>query len=350
MVSMRSLLLPCFVLALACTEEGSKPDPLTLHTGEIQLPQVYPPVREATPSELIADAQYAGSAPSGPLDAVTELGRARQAQTAINLATAIQERFYSGGPTHILRIIKELDDRVLALDTDPSAHPCLTAAPVSSSYTLPAGQRMDVKLQCLQEFGAPGSAGAGWLAFGFDQASAADAGPAEAGEGNDFYLIMGQETGNGGAYHVAGATGNVEAWIAVADENVPLNSQVLMHLVTDKAASTLELALGGAAVGFCSAHLKTSPDHLFVSGRTNAVPPPGAPMAGQYCEVTRAGCYETAALTTDLGENSPTCMGVGPSTFAITVGLDASTDAGANVTPAQIWRYFSQRPVGVPTF
>jgi hypothetical protein len=225
----------------------------------------------------------------------------------------------------------------------------LTAAPLPWSYVLP-GRRVTVQLQCLQEFGAAGSAGAGWLAFGFERASAADAGPVQAGAGNDFYLIMGQETGNGGAYHIAGATGDVEGWIAVADENVPLNSQVLMHLVTDKSAGTLELALGGAAVGFCSAHLKTSRDYLFVSGRTNAPPPPGSPMAGQYCDASRAGCYATAALGTDLGESSPSCASVGASTFAINVGLDASTDTGANVNPAEIWRYFSQRPTGVAAF
>ena len=337
------------LLALGCSEDD-KPDSLTLHTGEIELPQVYPPVRAATPAQLIADPEYAGTTPGGGVYGAAELGRAQQRQTAVNLATLIQERFYSAGPTHILRIIKELNDRVLALDTDPSAHECLTATPVPWSYALPAGQNMTVQLQCLQEFGAAGSAGAGWLAFGFDRASAADAGRVEAGEGNDFYLIMGQEAGNGGAYHIAGATGDVEGWIAVADRNVPLNSQVLMHLVTNKAAATLELALGGAAVGFCSAHLKASRDHLFVSGRTNAPPPPGSPMAGQYCDALRAGCYDTAALTTDLGESSPSCASVGPSAFAIAVGLDASTDTGANVTPAEVWRYFSQRPTGVPAF
>ena len=307
------------------------------------------PVREVTPAQLIADAEYSGATPGGAAYGATELGWARQAQTAVNLATSIQERFYSAGPTHILRIVKELNDRVLGLDTDPSSHPCLTAAPVPWSYALP-GQRVTVQLQCLQEFGAAGSAGAGWLAFGFDRASAADAGPTQASEGNDLYLIMGQEAGNGGAYHIAGATGNVEGWIAVADRNVPLNSQVLMHLLTDKAAGTLELALGGAAVGFCSAHLKASRDYLFVSGRTNAPPPPGSPMAGQYCDARRAGCFATAALTTDLGESSPSCAGVGASAFAIVPGLDASTDAGANVSPAEVWRYFSQRPTGVPAF
>jgi len=345
---MRFTIFSAVLLALGCAEDNS-PDALSLHSREIELPQVYPPVREVTPAQLIADPEYTGGTPGGAVYGATELGRTRQAQTAVNLASLIQERFYSAGPTHILRIVKELNDRVLGLDTDPSSHPCLTAAPAPWTFVLP-GQRMTVQLQCLQEFGAAGSAGAGWLAFGFERASAADAGPTQASEGNDFYLILGQEAGNGGAYHIEGATGNVEGWIAVADKNVPLNSQALMHLVTDKAAGTLELALGGAAVGFCSAHLKTSRDHLFVTGRTNAPPPPGSPMAGQYCDAPRGGCYATAALTTDLGESSPSCASVRPSAFAIATDLDASTDTGANVTPAEIWRYFSQRPTGVAAF
>jgi hypothetical protein len=336
------LLFVGLMLALGCAADDEPDSP------DIELPQVYPPVREATPAQLIADPEYAGNPPGGAVYGATRLA-AVQPPSAVSLATSIQERFYSAGPTHILRIVKELDDRVLGLSTDPSTHPCLTAPPVPWSYSLP-GQRMTVQLQCLQEFGAAGSAGAGWLAFGFDRATATDAGPVQAGAGNDFYLIVGQEAGNGGAYHIEGATGNVEGWIAVADRNVPLNSQVLMHLVTDKATATLELALGGAAVGFCSAHLKASRDHVFVTARANEPPPPGSPMAGQYCYAPRAGCYATADLSTDLGENNPRCAGVGRTALAIAVGLDASTDTGANVNPAEIWRIFSQKPTGVPAF
>jgi len=112
----------------------------------------------------------------------------------------------------------------------------------------------------------------------------------------------------------------------------------------------LELALGGAGVGFCSGHLKANADHLFVSARTNGVPPPGAAMGGQYCDAARAGCFAVGALTTDLGESSPSCTGIAASAFAMPSNLDASTDTGANVVPASIHQYFSTRPSGVPTF
>lgn len=337
---MRFVIGCALVVGLGCAaeKEGSP--------SRITLPRVYPPVREVTPTGLIANAQYAVAAPSG------DLGLARQRQSGgISLATAVQERFYSGGPTDILRVVSDLDNRVLGLDTDPAAHECLTAAPVAVSYALPAGQSFGAKLQCLQTFAAGPVGGAGWVAFGFDQAAAAvDAGPVVASEGNDFYLVEGQANGMGGVYHISGATGSVEAWIAVADRSAPLNSQVIMHLLTDEPAGTLELAVAGSGVGFCSGHLKANADYLFVSGKTNAPPPPGSPMSGQYCDALRAGCFAIGALATDLGEGSASCSGIDRSGFALHAGLDASSDAGATVSPGTIYQYFSTQPSGVPAF
>src|SRR5688572_24080976 len=270
--SMRFTLGCVLVVVLACStqekDQGSR----------IELPQIYPPVREATPSGLIANTQYAVA--SAGRDA---LGQVRLGQAApVNLASAVQERFYSGGPTDILRVVKDLDDRLLGIDTDPSEHECLTAAPVTVVQALPGGQRFAVKLQCVQQFAAGPVGGAGWVAFGFDRAAVVgpDAGPIEASEGNDFYLLEGQGNGMGSAFHISGATGSVEGWIAVADRTAPTNSQVILHLLTNRPADTLELALAGSGVGFCSGHLKADATHLFVSGKTNAPPPPGAAMAG----------------------------------------------------------------------
>src|SRR5204863_1088492 len=127
------------------------------------------------------------------------------------------------------------------------------------------------------------------------------------------YLIEGQEGGNGSAYHID-RHGNVEGWIAVAERDIPGNSQVIMHLRTDKTAGTLELALAGSAVGFCAAHLKTNPEFLFVSGKTNAPPPPGTMQAvgTQYCDAVRSGCFRADDLATDLGGDSGSCTAIGP--------------------------------------
>jgi hypothetical protein len=342
-------------------------------TSIITLPQVYPPVRAATPTALIADPNYAALPFRSGLHPV--YGSARQAiASSINLAVAIQERFYSTGPTDLLRIVSGVDGRVQGLDLTVAAHACLTTSPIPHTYELPNGQSFEVKLQCMQRFGSPGM-NAGWVGFGIERlpsaepegmaaGSTADASaPTDAGsgatdagdaaDGFDFYLIEGQEGGNGGAYHID-PSGNVEGWLAVAERDIPGNSQVIMHLWTEKAARTLELSLAGSGVGFCAAHLKTNPDFLFVSGKTNAPPPPGTTqtVGTQYCDAPRAGCYGADDLGTDLGSDSPSCAAIGPSSFDVGVELDSesSGDAGANVVTTEIYRYFSQMPVGIPDF
>lgn len=312
----------------------------------IDLPRVYPPVRAATPTALIADPSYAAP--------VAHSRRHQMMGAPINLAQAVRERLYSPGPTSVLRIVHELDGRVSELDPRPSEHPCLTTAPVATTYSLPGGETFTVKLQCLQTFGD----GSGWLAFGFDSALATpttdaamlvpDGGVLGAdGGGNNFYLIEGQDRGLGGAYRIDRTTQNVEAWIAVADNRVPENSQTLMHLVTDKAAATSELALAGSNVGFCGAHFKAGADFLFIAGKTNAPPPPGA-TGTQYCDVLRTGCFATGALTTDLGGDAAACAPL--TAFSIHTELDASSDPGANVIPSNVYTYFSHPPTGVPAF
>jgi hypothetical protein len=265
---------------------------------------------------------------------------------AIQLATAIQERFYSAGPTSLLRIVKELDDRVAMLDTNTARHPCLTEEPVASSYALPGGQTFGVKLQCLERSGST------WLAFGFDRAASADAGNVTTDASNDFYLVTGQESGMGGAYRIEGKTGNVEAWITVADENAPTNSQVILHLLTNKQAGTLELSLAGSGVGFCAAHLKTNADYLWVSGKTNGAAPPGTdvPAGTQYCDAVRSGCFAATALASDLGAAASNCADIASDTFAIHEILDASSDAEGNVNPATLYGIFNTVPAGVATF
>jgi hypothetical protein len=322
---------------------------------KLSLPEVYPLVRASTPSALIANPTYQPQ-PAKHDGGVGVLPQALGGE--VSLALAVQERFYMGGPTELLRIVRDLDNRVSGLDTDASKHSCLSAAPVEHTYALPGGHSFSVKLQCIQSFGAPGSAAGAWIAFGFGSADPAivdDAGASDADAGTDldgdaFYLVEGQAGGMGGAYRIRG--GDVEAWIAVADSSAPMNSRVIMHLVTHERPATSELALAGAAVGFCSAHLKTSADYLFVQGRTNAPPPPGTAMqpGAQYCDMVRAGCFAVTALGTNLGANAPGCAAVARRTFEIRGKLDASNDAAANVMYDRIYTYFNQPPTGLASF
>lgn len=308
-----------------------------------QIPRVYPLVRASTPAGLIADAAY-HEAGDPSLDIFDDDAGMMMMPGAINLARAIQERLYSPGPTELLRVISELDNGTAHLDTDSTKHACLTMAPQTRTLSFPGGQSFRLQLQCMTQ--GMGS----WMAFGFAPAEAddADAGPAAAGGGNDFFIISGQDGGMGGAYHVR-STGAVEAWLTVADSRAPNNSQVLMHLLTDKSDSTTELTLGGSGVGFCSAHLKTGANYLFIEGKTNAPPPPGAPM-GHYCDVQRAGCFSTTSLNTDLGAGAAACAPIAAASFALHSSLDASADAEANVTPATIYQFFSSQPQGIAAY
>jgi hypothetical protein len=324
------------------------------------LPRLYPPVRTATPTALIADPAYAAPTPDVKRSAlrIDELG-------SVDLASAVQERIYSPGPTELLRIVSDLDGRTMGVDANPASHPCLTSAPTTETFTFPSGQTFTVKLQCLQRFGD----GSGWIAFGFDEAAAlpADAGAADGSDGgvadagatpvNDasselgaFYLVEGQDRGMGGAYRLDRATSHVEGWIAVADSAAPGNSQVLMHLLAG--GGSLELAFGGSAVGFCTAHLKTDSAHIFIEGKTNAPAPAGttASADAQSCDASRAGCFAADALDADLGADDPACAALAPSSFAITTELEASADPGANVTPSSLSSYFNRVPTGLPAY
>lgn len=326
----------------------------------IALPRVYPPVRANTPTSLIADPTYASDTGSGGGAVAKSVHMlASDMPGAVSLGTAVQERLYTPGPTEILRIVSELDGRTGELDTRPSKHPCLTSPPVTHTYTLPGGQTFTVKLQCMEHFSAGSSDG--WIAFGFDDALAPDDAGAAAndggvlgtvGGGDDFYLVEGMSNGMGGAYRVNRTTENVEAWMAVADNTLTSGSQVIMHMATDKAAGTLELALAGSAVGFCSAHLKTGGGFIFIDAKTNGAAPPGTniPAGTQYCDDSRTGCFAAAALGTDLGGSAASCSGIAASSFTIHTELDASTAPGANVTYPTIYTYFNQPPAGVPAF
>jgi hypothetical protein len=320
--------------------------------ARIVLPKVYPALRANTPTSVIADPRYQTQGePSLDVIQPADGGAQQPMNGAINLAIAIRERLYTPGPTEILRIVHELDERTAALDTTPSKHACLNANPVAHDVQLPGGRVFTVRLQCIVRNADS------WLAFGFaaaapsdDADAGVDAGVEDSHGANDFFLIEGQTGGMGGAYRVRGS--DVEAWITVADSRVPNNSQVIMHLATSSAAGTTELALAGSGVGFCSAHLKASREFLFIRARTNGALPPGAPMssAGQYCDTVRVGCFAAAALDSDLGADAAGCRAIDARSFAIRGNLEASGDHSANVTPGTIYEYFNTAPTGVAAF
>lgn len=331
--------------------QGGRPGP---SRETIIFPKVFPIVRANTPSALIADSAFA----SGP-QASFEVLAGEDAgvppagdESAIQLALAVQERLYTAGPTELLRLVHELDQRTARLDGMVSGHACLATTPVVKTIRVPGRQPFVMQLQCLEQHVG------GWMAFGF--ADSPDAEQRDAGvaseHARDFYLVEGQVGGMGGAYHVHEDSdptkAEVEAWITVADSRVPTNSQVLMHLLSRSVTATTELTFAGSGVGFCSAHLKVSPEYLFIQAKTNAALPPGAAMdpAVQYCDSLRLGCFATSALDVNLGPAAVGCRDLRAASFAIRTSLDASAGAGANVTPAAVHEYFTDRVSGVPAY
>lgn len=316
--------------------QGGSTSALQLH-----VPRIYPIVRAGTPTGLIADP--ADRQPGDPsLGIIGEDAGADMpaAGGGSSLAQVVQDRLYSPGPTELLRIVRELDSRTAQLDTDRTAHACLNAVPAVRTWSFPGGQSFSAQLQCMQEWAG------GWLAFGF---ASADEDAGAAGSGDDFYLVEGQEGGMGGVYRVRAGSGDVEAWITVADRRAPNNSQVVMHLLVDAAAVTTELAFAGSGVGFCSAHLKTGDNHLFIRGKPNAPPPPGAPN-GHYCDSERVGCFSTTELNVDLGAAANGCKTIASASFAIAGALDASSAPEGNVAPATIYKLFETKPQGIAAF
>lgn len=296
----------------------------------------------APPAPGVTGVAPVGSAPSDRSDSVPNPpGTPSEEPAAIGLSTAVQQRFYSGGPTDLLRIIKSIDTRLGELTLDPVKHPCLESKPVSSAFALPSGELFEVQLQCQQSTGNGDRAQ--WLAFGIDNTSGNSA-------QGDFYFAEGRPSGMGGAYRVDGVSGDIEGWIAVADKDAPANSQVIIHLLLHKETNTVELAFAGSGVGFCGAHLKTNSAAIFVTGSQSGPAAEGRQMSNgdEYCKPVETGCFRASDLSSELDAASELCATIDANSFRL--GPDLNATVSGNVTPSTIYKYFATAPIGVPAF
>jgi streptogramin lyase len=57
-----------------------------------------------------------------------------------------------------------------------------------------------------------------------------------------------------------------------------------------------------------------------------------------------------SALATDPAGDHASCAAIADASFGSALGLAASSDPEANVTPASSYTYFDQPPVGLPAF
>lgn len=310
------------VAAIACTtaacSSGEGIDPVF----------VYPPVRANTPAGLATEA---------PLSQIANAGGDGGPHELPSFGEIVKARFYNDGPTDLLSLLRALDERMKSFDVraKEQPHACLDGPGVATTFALPGGATFTAKLQCLDTHGD----GSGWSAFGSD--------------GDDFYLLEGQPRGMGAVYRVSRVTERVEGWMAVADEaHVDDMSQVIMHLVSDRDAGTLEIALAGSGVGFCGAHVKMDQDLIYVQGRPDGPPAPGEPPpapGARTCAAPTAGCFSAEHLDVDRGADSALCASLAPDTFVLGA-LDASPDQGANVDSRALYTYFRTPPADVAAF
>lgn len=222
----------------------------------IGAPQVKPPVAAVTPAGLLASVLTVSR---------TSKMNAMSAEFCVEdtIAKKVKCRLFSDGPTEILSILQDIDDRMAEIDerAQDSKRACLDGAPVDKTEdfafpgALGATETFAHHLQCYDVF----SDNTGWMAFGKKD--------------NVWYLregwsgAAGTEGVNKGIGKVVkiDADQNVEGWIMIGlDPATASESTVLLHLKTNKAAGTIEFTAGGENTGFDTVHFKSNATHIYV--------------------------------------------------------------------------------------
>jgi hypothetical protein len=244
--------------------------------GSIGAPQAYPPTALVTPSSLVTSsgtksfltrnvaATLNAVAKTSGLNATTALPEPSDKTAVMN---EVKNRLFSEGPTNMLKLVKnvdnrmkEYDSRVSGMETAPS---CLSSTPVdvSSAFSVPAATgttTFPLFGQC-QETMSPGLT----LMFGKKD--------------NDWYLVDGANKDLDGSDNcvmtMAKISGTsdadriVDAYMAVVYKGLTNNftgSSALMHFKANVAAGTLELTAGGVNIGGEQIHAKTNATHVYV--------------------------------------------------------------------------------------
>jgi len=250
--------------------------------GSIGAPQAYPPTALVTPSTLVTSS---GTKSALTVNAAATLNAVAKV-TGLNAMTALPEpsdktavmnevksRLFSAGPTNMLNLVKNVDNRMKEYDSRVSgmekAPTCLSSTPVdvSTTFSVPAATgttTFPLFGQC-QETASPGLT----LMFGKKD--------------NDWYLVDGATKDLDGSDNcvmtMAKISGTsdadrvVDAYMAVVSKGQTNNfsgSSALMHFKANVAAGTLELTAGGVNIGGEQIHAKTNATHVYVrmqSGR-----------------------------------------------------------------------------------
>lgn len=252
--------------------------------ASIGAPQAYPPTAAVTPGQLVLAAGTGSSSFVGKKTAATR-ANPDSAASAAALGTlvavepstdgektamldTVKQRLFSEGPTNLLKLVKNVDDRMRDYDSrvaSMSAAPeCLGSTPVdlSTVFSVPAASgttTFPLFGQCQETINNGGMT----LMFGKKD--------------TDWYLVDGASAGLDGSadcvFSMSKISGTsdadrvVDGYMAVDYQGKTDNftgSTTLMHFKADVAAGTLEFTAGGIGIGPNQVHTKSNKEYLYI--------------------------------------------------------------------------------------
>lgn len=280
-----AIILAAGAIALyACSKDDSGSG------ASIGAPQAYPPTAAVTPGQLVIAAgtgssSFVGKRTAAPRvnpDSAASLASAAFAAALGTLVAVepstdaektamldtVKQRLFSEGPTNLLKLVKNVDDRMKEYDSrvaGMSAAPgCLSATPVdlSTVFSVPAASgttTFPLFGQCQETINNGGMT----LMFGKKD--------------TDWYLVDGASTGTDGSancvFSMSKISGTsdadrvVDGYMIVDYEGKTDNftgSTTLMHFKADVAAGTLEFTAGGVGIGPNQVHTKSNTEYLYI--------------------------------------------------------------------------------------
>jgi hypothetical protein len=206
------------------------------------------------------------------------------------LASELRDRFFSGsGPTDLMRILGEIDQRLTEVNSADRHAACLDQAPVSYTIT-PAGHDVELVAQCYRRFSpsTPGTPGdTAFLQFG------------ERDGKTSLYVAIGAARLAAQVSPIDGSTDHmVDAWYGVGYTNAAGCgstgtfddcSYALTELHADPVARAFEMAVAGVGVGFCGIQFASDGVRLHGVGSTDM---------GTQCNARATLCVSASDLDT----------------------------------------------------
>jgi hypothetical protein len=274
-----AMILAAGAIALyACSKDDSGSG------ASIGAPQAYPPTAAVTPGQLVIAAGTGSSSFVGKKTAATRANpdsassvAALGTLVAVEPSTdaektamldTVKQRLFSEGPTNLLKLVKNVDDRMKDYDSRvasmSTAPECLSSTPVdlSTVFSVPAASgttTFPLFGQCQETINNGGMT----LMFGKKD--------------TDWYLVDGASADLDGSascvFSMSKISGTsdadrvVDGYMAVDYQGKTDNftgSTTLMHFKADVAAGTLEFTAGGIGIGPNQVHTKSNKEYLYI--------------------------------------------------------------------------------------